>query len=157
MSDVVISGIDHSNNSKGNCCEGTSLTVRVVDLTAANFDAQIAAAQALQTAIQGVSLIAFNGIKVTALDTPRETVRPTSPYAQRESKWQVTFSDTVTDEIGTFEIGGADLTLTASDGKTLDISAGAGLALVTAMNTNMRSRDGNPVVFVNAVHVGRNT
>lgn len=156
MSEITVSGIDYSNKRSGQCCEGTSVTLRITDLTAANFDAQIAAAEAVQDAIQGVSLIDFEGLTVKALTVPTETDRPLSPYAQRESKWLVTMSDTVNARINQFEIGGADLTLTGADGKTLDVSGGAGAGLVTAFETNLISRDGNAMTFVNAVHVGRN-
>lgn len=149
MSSVSISGLDYS-------LEGTRLTVRITDLTAANFDAQITAAQAVQTAIQNVSLIDFDGIDVKALETPRETARPASEYAQRESKWLVSMTDDVNARLNTFEIGGADLSNLASDGKTMDVSAGAGAALVTALEANLISRDGNAMTFVSAVHVGRN-
>lgn len=150
MSDVTIGGLDFSK-------ESTRMTVRIVDLTALNFDAQITAAQAVQTAIQGVSLIAFEGLSVKALDTPAETDKPVSPYAQRESKWLVTMSDDSNSRLNQFEIGGADLTLLASDGETMDVSAGAGADLVTALETHLRSRDGNTMTFVEAKHVGRAT
>lgn len=149
MSRVNISGLDYSG-------ESTRFGVYITDLTAVNFDAQITAAQAVQTACQNVSLIAFDGIQVLALDTPKETAKPASPYAQRESKWLVTMSDNVNANLNQFEIGGPDLTLLASDGATLDVSAGAGAALVTALEANLISRDGNAMTFVQAIHVGRN-
>ena len=156
MTNVTISGIDYSNKRNGQCCEGTSVSFNITPLTAANFDAQITAAEAIQAAIQGVSLIAFEGLAVDALNEPRETARPISPYAQREAKWLVTMSDDVNSRINQFEIGGPDLTLVGADGKTLDVSGGAGLGLLNALEANAISRDGNAMTFVSAVHVGRN-
>ena len=150
MSQVTISGLDYSE-------EPTRLSVNVADLTAVNFDAQITAAQSVQTAIQGVSLIDFEGVSVKALDTPKETDRPTSPYAQRESKWLVTMSDDSNARLNQFEIGGADLTLLGSDGETMDVSSGDGAALVSALEAALVSRDGNSMTFVSAIHVGRAT
>jgi hypothetical protein len=150
MSEVTISGLDYS-------LEGTRFTVRITDLTAVNFDAQITAAQAVQTAVQGVSLIDFEGISVKALNTPPEADQPASPYAQRESKWLVTMTDDSNGRINQFEIGGADLTILASDGETMDVTGGAGAALVTALEANLISRDDNSLTFVEAKHVGRAT
>lgn len=150
MSQVTISGLDYSK-------EGTRMSVNIADITAVNFDAQITAAQAVQTAVQGVSLIDFEGITVNALDAPRETDKPASPYAQRESKWLVTMSDDSNARLNQFEIGGADLTLLADDGETMDVSAGAGATLVSALEASLVSRDGNSMTFVEAVHVGRAT
>ena len=150
MSKVNISGLDYSG-------EGTSFSVSIADLTSVNFDAQITAAQSVQSAVQAVSLIDFEGVSVKALDTPRETDKPSSPYAQRESKWLVTMSDDTLARLNQFEIGGADLTLLASDGETMDVSAGAGAALVAALEATLISRDGNAMTFVEAVHVGRAT
>lgn len=150
MSTVTISGLDYSG-------ESTRFGVHITDLTAVNFDAQITAAGNVQSAVQGVSLIDFEGMIINANETPRETDKPASPYAQRESKWLITMSDDTNARLNQFEVGGADLTLLASDGETLDVSAGAGAALVTALEANLISRDGNSMTFVEAVHVGRAT
>lgn len=150
MSKVTISGLDKSG-------EGTRFGVNVTDVTAVNFDAVVTSAEAIQDAAQGVSLISFDGLQLLAVDTPKETDLPASPYAQRESKWLVTMSDDVNARLNQFEIGGADLTLLASDGETLDVSAGDGLALVTALEANAVSRDGNSMSYVSAKHVGRAT
>ncbi len=149
MGRVTISELDRS-------LEPTRMTLRMTDLTAANFDAQITAAGTLQAAIQGVSLIDFDGITYLALETPREETQPTSVYAQREAKWLITMADDVNERLNQFEIGGPDLTLAGSDGKTLDVSGGAGATLVTQLEANAISRDGNAMTFVVGVHVGRN-
>lgn len=147
---ITVSGLDHSN-------EGTRAGGYISDLTAANFDAQVAAAQAIQTAIQGVSLIAHQGLTITVNNADRETTPAADPYAQREHKWLVTMSDGVANTLVNLEIGGADLSLLASDGSTMDVSGGAGAALVTALEANLKSKAGNALTFVKAVHVGRNT
>lgn len=146
----TISGLDYSG-------EGTSMGGYLTTLSAANFDAQVALIQAIQTAIQAVSLIDFEGLQINHVDSPRETDRPSSPYAQREAKWLVTMSDDTTADLIQFEIGGPDLTLLGSDGSTMDVSAGAGLALVGALESGFKSKAGNTCTFVSAVHVGRNT
>lgn len=146
---LTVSGLDKSS-------EGTRTALHMTTLTAANFDAQITAAQAIQGAIQGISLIDFEGLSIAHVDAPTETDLPASPYAQREAKWLVRYSDDVTAKSYTVEIGGPDLTLLASDGKTLDVSGGAGAAFVTAFEANVVSPVGNAVTYIEAVHVGRN-
>lgn len=150
MADLIsIGGLDYSY-------ETTQVGMNITGLTAANFDAQVSAAQALQTAIQNISLIDFEGLTIRHIDATVETDQPTSEYAQRENKWLVRYTDDVLNTRHTLEIGGPDLTLTGADGKTLDVSGGAGAAFVTAFETNALSPAGNAVTFVSATHVGRN-
>lgn len=147
---VTVSGLDYS-------LEGTSMSLYFPTLTAANFDAQATARATVQTAIQNVSLIDFEGLQFVGVDAARETDRPASQYAQREAKWLVTMSDDVNGKTFQFEIGGPDLTLlSVDDGSSMDTSGGAGAALVTALEANLVSPDGNACTFVKAVHVGRN-
>lgn len=148
---VKISGLDRSN-------EGTSCTVYMADMTALNFDAQVTAAQAVQTAIQNVSLIAFDGLLYPAVQTPAETALPANGAAQRESKFKVRVADNV-EPLGSFsfEIGGADFTSHAPSGSDfLNLTdAGAVQALVTAIETNCVSRLGNPVTVAYIMVTGR--
>lgn len=148
MPKVTLSGLDHSK-------EGTSTSFYLIDLTAANFTAQGVILGDMQTAIQGVSLIAYEGATYPAMVTQRENTPAADPYAQRESKWQVDLVDDVTQETSNFEIGGADLSLLSGNTELMDLTAGAGLALVTAIETNVRSRAGNTVTVVQVKHVGR--
>jgi len=143
------SGLDYS-------LEGTSTGVWMPVLSAANFTAQATAIAAIQAAIQGVSLIDYEGQEYPAMVEVRETIPPTSPFAQRESKWLVTMTDNVTLEINQFEIGGPDLVLLVAGTQLMDVSGGAGAALVTALEANAQSKLGNSVTFVSAKHVGRN-
>lgn len=146
----TISGLDKSG-------EGTRLSGYIGTLTAGTFDAQVAAVQAIQAAVQGVSLIDFEGLQINHIDSPTETDRPANNYAQREAKWLVTLSDDVTSKLVQFEIGGPDLDLLGSDGSNMDVTGGAGLALAAALEANFKSPAGNDCTFVSAVHVGRNT
>lgn len=136
--------------------EVTRLGFDIVQLTAANFDAQITLVQTLQTAVTAVSYGAFDGITVAALDT---AVGPkaTDVDAQRESKWRVRYDDDVQPEgNGSFEIGMADLSLLVADTGIMDVSAGAGATLVTAIEAAVVSRLGNAVTVIDIIHVGRN-
>ncbi len=145
-----ILGLDYS-------LEATKTGVVMLDMTALNFDAQVTALGAAQTGIQGVTLIAFDGAIYPAVDTPRETVPPASAAAQREIKWLCRLTDAI-DPMGnwSFEIGGADTSLLVLNSDIMDLTAGAGLALKTAIEANTVSRLGNAVVLAEAKLVGRN-
>jgi hypothetical protein len=113
----------------------------------------------LQSAINGVSL----GLPVSqtrtyereALASPNSAAA--SSDAQRERKWLVRCYDEVTFDPVTFEIPAADLSLLQTNSEYMDTSAGAGAALVTAIESAVVSKAGNPVIVVEIVHVGRNT
>lgn len=148
MTRVTLSAIDHDG-------EGTSTSFNLADLSAANFVAQGVILDDMQAAIQGVSLLAYEGTTYPAYVAARETTKPANGFAQRETKWQVTVSDNVNNKTEQFEIGGANLALLVPGTKFMDVSAGAGLALLTAIETNVRSNAGNNVTVVEIVHVGR--
>ena len=136
--------------------EPTRFGFNIIQLTAANFDAQVALVAALQGAVDNVALGNFSGKTINALDVsvgPKATVNE----AQRESKWRVTFTDAV-DPIGngSFEVGMADLQFLVPGSGLMDISAGAGAALVTAIENAVVSRLGNAVTVNQVAHVGRN-
>lgn len=145
-------------NLKGrdNSKELTAFSLFFPDTTAANFDAQSTALDAIQTAVNGVSLGQFNGKQLLAVDVPAAG-QAADTGAQREGKWRVTYTDTV-DPIGdgSFEIGMYDPALI--DPGTQNMIAGAErTALVSAIETNAVSRLGNPILVDGIVHVGRNT
>lgn len=136
--------------------EATRLGFHITQLTSANFVAQLALVDTLQTAIDNVALGNFSGKQVSAVDI---AVGPkaTDVNAQREAKWRVIYEDAVNPiGNGSFEIGMADLQfLVAGTGK-MDISAGAGAALVTAIEAAVISRLENAITVTEVLHVGRN-
>lgn len=136
--------------------EATRFGFNVIQLTAANFDAQIALVDALQTAANNVSLGTFSGKSVKAVDVA-VGVKAADVNAQRESKWRVTYLDSVQPEgNGSFEMGMPDLSLLVAGTGLMDVSAGAGAALVTAIENAVVSRLGNAVTVDIISHVGRN-
>lgn len=148
-SSAVLKALDYGS-------EPTRLGFNIVQLTAANFDAQIALVATLQGAIDAVVLGLFDGKTVQAQDI---AVGPKASdvNAQREAKWRVTFTDDVQPEgNGSFEIGMPDLSLLVAGTGLMNVAVGAGLALVTAIETTVVSRLGNPVTVSQIAHVGRN-
>lgn len=136
--------------------EATRFGFNIVQMTAANFDAQITLVDNMVTAVDNVVLGQFDGRSVNAQDIavgPKATV----VNAQREAKWRVTFTDDVQVEgNGSFEIGMPDLSLLVPGSGLMDITGGAGAALVTAIEAGVVSRLGNAVTVTKVVHVGRN-
>jgi hypothetical protein len=76
--------------------------------------------------------------------------------AQRERKWLVRYMDSEF-HVGSFEIPTADLSLLEANSERMDISAGAGAALVAAIEDVVVSPYLLPITVVEIVHVGRNT
>lgn len=148
-SSATLKAVDYSN-------EATRFGFAMLQLTAANYDAQVALLTALQGAVDNVVLGLFDGKTLTAVNV---AVGPkaTDVNAQREAKWRVTYTDDVQPEgDGSFEIGMPDLSLLVAGTGLMDIAAGAGAALVTAIENAVVSRLGNAVSVTEIVHVGRN-
>lgn len=146
-----VSGKDYS-------LEVTSAGFVMLDLSAANFVAQMTAFDAVQVAFDGVSLITFDGENYAALLLAPSAI-PVATEAQREIKWRVDVKDATGDPLGDWsvEIGGADTALLVANTDDLDLTAGGGLALKTTIEANCVSRTGNAVVLESAKLVGRNT
>ncbi len=148
-SSATLKAKDYSN-------EATRFGFKMTQVTAANFDAQVILLDNIQTAVGNVALGTFLGKSMQAVDVavgPKATV----VNAQREAKWRVTYTDDVQSEgNGSFEIGMPDLSLLVAGTGKMDVSAGAGAALVTAIEAGVVSRLGNAVTIDDIIHVGRN-
>lgn len=72
-------------------------------------------------------------------------VRPVDPQAQNETRWRVSFTDTVLNAKGSFSIPTANLDLLPAGSEYLDLTAGTGLALKNFLDTNGRSKYGNAI------------
>lgn len=140
--------IDHDS-------ESSSVGVNMVDLDAGNIAATLLLIDALRTAIDGVIVGTPRQEQIIAVTSDIAGVAPASGWAQRETKWLVSGVDTQGLST-TLEIPTADLTLLGGGAKTLDIGAGAGLALKTALDALWRSRAGNTVAVSKIIQVGRN-
>lgn len=137
--------------------ENSSVSVRLADVTAANFDAQDGLMDDIVSAIQAVTLTTkIKDQRIFAVTEFAKTL-PTSPYAQREAKWLVKYNDTVNPNgNGSFEIPGPDLSLLVEGEGVMDLTSTEGAALVDALEAGMRSRLGNTITIAEIVHVGRN-
>jgi hypothetical protein len=127
-------------------------------LTAANFDAQAAAALALRDAIAGVTdglLVGFD------FGTRYQTVSPSTPSAvpsaQREAKWLVTYYGS--DDSGPYrvEIPCPDFDyLDVNNRGYMDISQAPGSTFVSAFEAFVKLPGDVAVTVESVKHVGRN-
>lgn len=141
--------IDHDS-------ESSSCGINMVNLTAGNIAAQLALLATLRAAIEGVSLGTLRSEQVIAVTDDIPGVAPANAFAQRETKWLVRGVDGA-GFVSTIEIPCADLALLSGGTGQMDIAAGAGLALVNALNAVWMSPRSGTAVDVEAVyHVGRN-
>lgn len=150
-SKLVLSYYDYSK-------ETSPVGVYGAEIDAANFDAQATLMDNLKAAIEAVTLCTLIKDTRTHSEETYPKTQPTSPYAQREAKWLVSYTDDA-DPVGdgSFEIPGPDLTLlVAADGQFMNLTAGAGLALKTAIQAFYRSKLENTVTVTTIQHVGRN-
>lgn len=137
--------------------EKSTAGFRGVDLNAGNFAAQQALMDALVSATQVIVL----GTKVKdtrkAVVTTFTETRPVSPFAQRENKWLVRYTDNVTPSgNGTLEIPAPDLDFLDANGTHLDLAGVEGAAWVAAFEAYQRSKLGNAVTVASVEYVGRN-
>lgn len=140
--------IDHDS-------EASSVGVNIVDLNAGNIAATLVQVAALKDAVDAVIIGTPRQEQVIATTADIAGVAPADGFAQRETKWLVTGTDTQ-GLTSTLEIPCANLDLLAGGTKNLDISAGVGLALKTALDAVWISRAGNAVTVSRVIHVGRN-
>jgi hypothetical protein len=86
------------------------------------------------------------------------TILPTSPYAQRESKWFVPYFGTTNGEKRHFTIPSADLTLLVPNTRDIDTSDAKWVAFVAEIeNPFYDSPAGGNYDIQRAYHVGRNS
>jgi hypothetical protein len=134
-----LSFIDSSN-------EASKTDFNIGDLTAISLAGALTQMGALRTAIEGVVLGTVSVSRWGDSDILSST-RPTDPLCQRGVKWSVLMEDSVTHTKFTNKIPTADLSLLPLVGgvrsEDLDLTAGAGLALKTAIDALAKSPAGN--------------
>jgi hypothetical protein len=148
MAKMVLSYVDHSE-------EPCTSSFTGADLTAANFDAQIALQDALKTALFGIVLHQPYKDTRVAYQTLASKDPPADSDAQRERKWVISYEDTVTFERYTVEVPMADLTLLDGNTDQADLDNATVAAFVTAFEAYQLSPNGNAVEIKKITHVGR--
>lgn len=151
--DVVVSVRDYD-------AEQSKYTLHGITLTAANFDAQVAAAINLIGEIDNVILGSKTQREIRAGIVRYAPGAVADKDAQRESKWLFRYYDATTYEWYTMEVPTADLSL-LDDAAKGTMSKDAVInpnwaTLKTAFEAYMRSPNGNAVVLEEVLHVARN-
>lgn len=118
-----------------------------------------AAITAIFSAVQGITVGGEQkSVLVTEEDKDAGTLgAAASQLAQREVKLSLRGTDQVNGKTVTAEIPCFDLTTLPTGLEELDLSAGVGLALKTAVDAEWLSIDGNAVVLEEAVFITRKT
>lgn len=144
MGKVNLNFVDRDN-------EKASVSVHIANMTAATFTAQNTLIDTLVAAIEGVTLLPLTKDSRIAVETGFSPALPVGVYAQRGIKWLVRATDPTGNAV-TFHIPGADLSLLGT-GESLDLTAGAGLALKDAIEDVVRSNDGEAIVVTEVVYI----
>lgn len=138
--------------------ELSNFGVTSLSLSAANFDAQLAALASLSSAVENLTIGHLDKYAVATipLDTP---ITPSDPFAQRELKWLVSYTGDVSGKLFQIEIAAPDATDNLVPNSDLaDIGSADWLAFVAAFEAVARSPDnGTEAVTVTGARlVGRN-
>lgn len=152
-SKFVMSFIDASG-------ETSTVSVNMVDITAANFDTVLDGPSdlpaALQLAIAGCSMCNDYKSQVQLKPVLSSAALPNDQNAQRENALLVTMEDTVTLKKFTLSIPGPDRTLMGIAGSDMVNPASAQwVALVAALENSARSDIGNTINVVGGRFVSR--
>jgi len=122
--------------------ESSSFGVYGANFSAANYDAQNTLMDALITAVGNVTR--GNQVHTTRMYSDSDgpaSGPPADVEAQREQKWLVTYHGDGSLKKFRAEIPTADVQVKPSGTEFMDLTAGVGLALVTAFEAYVRSPD----------------
>lgn len=126
------------------------------DLTAGNMVATQALMDDVRDAILGVQTEnALQTYAIVAQVVFNSRAPASQKTSQRENKWLCTIADNVTNKLYRHEIPLADLSLVQANTDFMDLSAGDGLALKTAIEAGVKSPAGNAVSLVSVQFVGK--
>jgi len=133
--------------------ESSKCTFDITTVTAANFDATNTAVNALSAAILGVqSENSLQSKRIEAVNNFISRAKATEKTTQREHRWAVTLEDATTHRLTTHEIPQADVSLVGTDVDTLDLAAGVGETLKTAIEAIVKFPGTGNAVNVVAIH-----
>lgn len=136
--------------------EKSRVRMQFQDITAANYDATKTLMDNVRTAILGIQQENCEQTYTVVAQSIFNSRAPASNKAsQRESKWLLTLADTVTNKLSRHEVPIAKLDLVTANSDFMDLSAGAGLALKTAIEAGVKSPAGNAVSLISVQYVGK--
>lgn len=138
--------------------ENSTVQLNIVPYNVVSFAGVLTGIGQLWAAVDAVSLLNPTQDSITLYSTKMSKVLPTDFMAQRERKMVVSFEDATNFTPGKLEIPGPDHTAAPLIPGTdlFDLTATDMATLVTAIESQMRSSDGNNVNVIQATLVGRN-
>lgn len=147
-SKLIVSTRDYSDESSKTTFEG-------VDLTAGNFAAQNTLMDDLVTAAQAILVGHIYKDRRVAAETDIAGV-VASPYAQREMKWLVSFTDQVLGDRLNVELPAPALSFLVAGSDLIDMGAAEVIAFIAAFEAFYRVNGANAVNVETIRLVGRN-
>ena len=138
--------------------ERTHFVIHFPALTAVNFDAITGVAgtvNGVRTALDALTLLNETTVVAGVPIHSATASPPNDPLAQREYGVRVYFIDTVTHRPGNFFLSGVDSSFLPTNGDHVDLAITEWAALVTALEANCVSRDGNAIVVTEGIVTGR--
>lgn len=137
----------------------SNFQVNTDEITAVNIATITPQIAALQTAIEGICIGNINTATTVATVDEISTAKASDPSARRELKWLCTAIDSVNGKSENRELPCPDVNTAGifeSDGESLNLASGVGLAFKTAFQAVAVSKDGNSQVLTKVRLVGRN-
>ena len=149
--------------------EISTTTILTGAVTAASLPGLLTDISAMVTAIDNLTLGVRKSDSLRAFKTPGSNAFASSPNAQVERKWLVTYDDITAffddpvnaipnsgfGKVFGIEIGTADATLLTGNNEFLDLTSGPGLAFTTAFQTMARTPYGGEPRVLSIELVGR--
>jgi len=136
--------------------ERSTFGIWLPTLTAANIAAQTTLIGDLKTATDAITLGNPSRYSIIANQVDLSNAPAGSVYAQRENKWLVSFTDSVSGASGTTTVPTADLSLLATNSDQADMADAAIIAWVAAFEAVAYSNTGHAVTVNSIRFVGRN-
>ncbi len=134
-----------------------SVLVEEIDGIARTFDGLQSEVAALESAVEAISLATLVSINFRQIANTEDDQAPTSPFAEREHGLRFFYSDDVNAKKYHITVPAPDyatIDVPGSDEVPLDQTEVA--ALVSWMEAEMQSADGNAITVDRVVKVGRN-
>jgi hypothetical protein len=122
-------------------------------MSAANFTALNTLIDNAVAAVEAITLLEKQKDERLSAVAKFSVTPPTADFALKGIRWLVRGVDSNGNSVS-MQIPGADLSLSA-DGKTLDLTAGAGAALKTALDAVWKSNDGETVVTQEVIYLDK--
>lgn len=136
--------------------ESSRVSVHTAALNAGNIAGQLVLEAAFLAAVEAVTIGKLTKEQVIAVENKSAAIPPTDKSAQIERKWLVSCVDDVTGFPVNFSIPCGDSQYLVNNTDLMDLTAGVGDALKTAVEDYVLSNAGNNVTVVEVRMVGRN-